>query len=88
MGKSEEVRMTYSGIIPQKDGKKIARVVFERGKDTAEGVVPSGKIERFSGFTAEEAAQLGRYLMQHENEILAKAREVHPLRNWLGKGPK
>lgn len=85
MGKAEEVRMTYSGVIPQKSGKRIVRVVFERGKDVAEGVVPSGKIERASGFTEEEVEQLGRYLVQNGEEIMAKAEKVNPLRNWMGR---
>ncbi len=83
MGKSEEVRMTYSGVIPQKGGGKIARVVFERGKDMAEGVVPSGKIAKSSGFTAEEVAQLEAYLKLNGEGIMEKARKVQPLRNWL-----
>ena len=37
MGKSEEMRMTYSGVVPQKGGGRIVHVVFERGKDIAEG---------------------------------------------------
>lgn len=41
MSQSQELRMTYSGLLPQKDGKKIVRVIFERGKDYAEGIVPS-----------------------------------------------
>lgn len=84
MGKSEEVRMTYSGVVPQKGGGRIVHVVFERGKDIAEGIVPPGKIVKSSGFTEEEVAQLKIYLKQQEAEILAKAKEVHPLRNWLG----
>ena len=54
MKHSEEFRMTYSGLVSQKNGKKIVRVIFERGKDYAEGIVPSGKIEKSSGFTSEE----------------------------------
>ena len=84
MGKSEEMRMTYSGVVPQKGGGRIVHVVFERGKDIAGGVVPPGRIEKSSGFTEEEVAQLKIYLKQQEAEILAKAKEVHPLRNWLG----
>ena len=67
--------MTYSGLIPQKDGKKIVRVVFERGKDYAEGIVPSGLIEKSSGFTKEELQQLSGYLIQNGDDILAKAKE-------------
>ena len=84
MGKSEEMRMTYSGVVPQKGGGRIVQGEFERGKDMAEGVVRPGGIGKSSGFTEEEVAQLKIYLKQQEAEILAKAKEVHPLRNWLG----
>ena len=85
MNQPQELCMTYSGLLPQKDGKKIVRVVFERGKDYAEGTVPSGLIERSSGFTKEELQQLSDYLVQNGDDILAKAKEVNPLRNWMGK---
>ena len=39
MNQSEELRMTYSGIITKK-GQKIVHVFFERGKDYAEGSLP------------------------------------------------
>lgn len=78
MNQPQEFCMTYSGLLMQKDGKKIVRVVFERGKDYAEGVVPSGAIERSSGFTQEELQQLSDYLIQNGDDILAKAKEVNP----------
>lgn len=85
MNQPQEFCMTYSGLLMQKDGKKIVRVVFERDKDYAEGVVPSGAIERSSGFTQEELQQLSDYLIQNGDDILAKAKEVNPLRNWMKK---
>ncbi len=83
MKHSEELRMTYSGLISKKGGKKIVRVSFERGKDFAEGVVPDGTIEKSSGFSPEELTQLSGYLKQNADEILSKAKEVNPLRSWL-----
>jgi hypothetical protein len=85
MKQTQEIQMTYSGLLPQKDGKKIVRVVFERGKDFAEGIVPSGQIEKSSGFTPEELKQLSNYLLQNGDDILTKAKEVNPLRNWMKK---
>ncbi len=85
MKQTQEIKMTYSGLLAQKDGSKIVRVVFERGKDFAEGIVPSGKMEKSSGFTPEEIKQLSDYLLQNGDDILAKAKEVNPLRNWMGK---
>ncbi len=83
MKNSEELCMTYSGLLSQKDGKKIVRVSFTRGEDFAEGIVPSGTIEKFSGFDADELSQLSEYLARNADEILAKAKEVNPLRDWI-----
>ncbi|EOS23072.1 hypothetical protein C806_03175 [Lachnospiraceae bacterium 3-1] len=85
MHQPQELRMTYSGLITQKNGEKIARVIFERDKDYAEGTVPSGLIEKSAGFTPDELQQLSDYLIQNGNDILIKAKEVNPLRNWMKK---
>lgn len=83
MNSSQEVRMTYSGLLEYK-GKKAVRVVFERGKaDFAEGIVPSGIIESSSGFTEEELERLSDYLKFNADDIFQKAREVNPIRDWL-----
>ena len=81
MKQSEEIRMTYSGVIT-KNNQKIVHVSFERGKDFAEGSLPSGKIEKSTGFTAEETQQLSLYLLQNADDIMKKAQKVNPLRNW------
>ena len=84
MGQSNEFKMTYSGIIQQK-GQKIVRISFERGKDFAEGTLPSGNIEKSSGFTAEETKQLSQYLLQNAEDIMERAKQVNPLRSWIRK---
>lgn len=84
MKQSEEMRMTHSGIINQK-GQKIVHITFERGKDYAEGTLPSGKIEKSSGFTPEEIQQLSQYILQNAEDIMARAKQVNPLRSLMGK---
>lgn len=85
MDKNEELRMTYSGLL-LKDGEKMVRVCFERGKsDYAEGIVPRGTIEKSSGFTQEEIEQLRVYIQENASDIIHKAKEVHFLNEWLGK---
>lgn len=84
MKQSEELCMTYSGVITKKGGK-IVHVSFTRGKDFAEGILPSGKIEKSSGFTQEELSQLASYLQQNADDIMKKAEKVNPLRSWMGK---
>ncbi|MCI8484216.1 MAG: hypothetical protein HFH41_07735 [Lachnospiraceae bacterium] len=88
MNQSQELRMTYSGLLSQKDGKKIVRVSFERGKDYAEGIVPTGVIEKSSGFTSEELSQLSSYLKENAGDLLTKAKEVNPLRSWMKQTEK
>lgn len=84
MNQSDEIRMTYSSVITKKN-QKIVHVIFERGQDSAEGILPSGKIEKYSGFTPEEIRQLSGYLRQNSDDIMKKAEKVNPLRNWMGK---
>ena len=85
MGKDGELRMTYSGLL-LKDGEKMVRVCFERGKqDYAEGIVPRGTIVKSSGFTEEEIKQLTVYIQDNATEIINRAKEVHFLNEWLGK---
>lgn len=76
--------MTHSGIISRK-GQKIVHIYFERGKDYAEGVLPSGSIEKSSGFTPEELSQLSQYMLQNAEDIMERAKQVNPLRNLMGK---
>lgn len=83
MNHSEELRMTYSGLLLYK-GEKTVRVNFERGKnDFAEGIVPSGTIVKSSGFSQEELLHLSDYLKCNASDIMAKAKEVNPIRDWL-----
>lgn len=83
MNHSEELRMTYSGLFMHK-GEKTVRVSFERGeKDFAEGILPGGTIEKSSGFSPEELQQLSDYLIYHAADIMKKAKDVNPIRDWL-----
>lgn len=85
MGRNEELRMTYSGLL-MKDGEKMVRVSFERGKDAyAEGVVPRGVIEKSSGFTKEEVDMLTVYLQDNATDIINKAKGVNFLNGWIGE---
>lgn len=83
MYQDDEIRMTYSGILPYK-GKKTVRVVFERGAfDKAEGSVPECKITSSSGFSPDEIEQLNDFLMSNMNDIMERARLINPLNSFL-----
>lgn len=85
MAKNDELRMTYSGLL-MKDGDKMVRVCFERGRNEyAEGIVPKGIIEKSSGFSKEEIGQLTVYIQDNAAEIMKHAREVNFLKDWLSK---
>lgn len=83
----DEVEMMVSCVVV-KDNRKLVRVSFLRGRDFAEGVLPDGMIEKSRGFTAEEVQKLENYLRVNRQEILKQAKEIDPLRNWLGDWKK
>ncbi|MBR6769831.1 MAG: hypothetical protein IKM28_01055 [Lachnospiraceae bacterium] len=85
MGKQDEIRMTYSGLL-LKDEEKMVRICFERGEsDYAEGIVPRGTIEKSNGFSGEELEQLKVYIQDNATDIIKMAKEVNFLDDWLGK---
>ena len=84
--KPEEIRMLVSSLL-KKNGKSYARVSFLRGEDIAEGIVPDGTLEHVSGFSEEEAAGLKLYLAANKDTIIAQARQIDPLTNWLRTPP-
>ena len=82
-----EMTMTYSAILRDKDNKKIVRVMFERKKgsmlETAEGLIPQGKIVSQSGFTPDEVKQLEDYLKSNTDTIMAQAKVISNPLKWL-----
>ena len=83
----DEVKMMISCVVV-KDNRKIVRVSFLRGTDYADSVLPDGVIEKSGGFTAAEVQKLENYLRSNRQEILRQAKEINPLRNWLGEWRK
>ena len=79
----DSVNMLVSGIINKK-GRRYARVSFIRGKDIAEGIVPDGIVDHAEGFSDDEVFKLERYLRENCGDIMEQARQVNPLKNWLG----
>ena len=79
----DSVNMLVSGII-NKEGRRYARVSFVRGKDVAEGIVPDGIVDHAEGFSDDEIFKLEPYMRENRGEIMEQARQVNPLKNWLG----
>ncbi len=82
MKKDEEMKMTHSGILA-KNGRRSVSVRFERGADVAEATLPECKVIRNQGFSAEEVQGLESYLMQENDRIFARAKEINHIRNWF-----
>ena len=78
----EEVKMIISCVVAKGD-RKMVRVSFLRGKDYAEGILPDGMIEKSRGFSEEEVVKLENYMRANRQDILRRAKEINPLRNWL-----
>lgn len=74
--------MLISGMV-EKDGRRLVRVSFFRGRDYADGLLPDGIIEKAQGFSGEEVQKLESYLRLNRQDILRQAKEVNPLRSWL-----
>ncbi len=77
-----EVEMLISGFF-MKDGRKMMRVSFTRGKDFAEGLLPDGLIDRSEGFSGEELEKLEKFLRANRQEIMEQGKEINPIRSWL-----
>ena len=80
----EDVSLTYTGIM-KKGNEKIVKVRFSRNgeKDFAEGVIPSGKIDKSQGFSDKELASLSFYLWANADDLYQKAKEITGLRGFL-----
>ena len=83
----DNMTMTYSAIVRDKDNKKIVRVKFERivnaGPETAEGLLPDCKIVSQNGYSDEEVAGLEEYLRGNLEDIMAKAKVISNPLKWL-----
>lgn len=79
----EDIQSFISGMLT-KEGRKFARISFMRGEEYAEFIVPDGILDKRKGFTEEEITKLYRYVREHRDDILMQAKEVNPLKNWLG----
>ncbi len=84
---SNEITMTYSAILRNKEGKKLVRVLFERkgpsGKEVAEGLIPDGVIQRRNGYSDKEVRELEKYLKENADDIMGKAKLISNPLKWL-----
>ncbi len=87
-GINQEINMTQTGFLTSKNGKRFIRVEFSRrgtkGFDTAEGIIPGGKILKQNGFSDQEIASLEFYLKHNKEEIVSRAKELSNPLHWFG----
>lgn len=69
----------FSGITSKGTEKRVCVSFSEKGK-SAEGYVPSCRIERNNGFTADEVEQMEAYLEENKYLIWEEAKKINPLR--------
>lgn len=76
----QELTMTYSAVYRGRDNKKTVRVSFERTvngkKQSADGILPEGRIEKAEGYTAEEVSMLEQYLKDNSVKIIELAEKI------------
>ncbi len=68
------------------DGEKVVYVLFSDGDKSAELTVPQGKLVKNTGFSNEEIDGLKDYVRNEQDAIFALAKQVNPMRAFLG-GP-
>ncbi len=87
MNSGQELKMTYSSFLTDRQGQRFVRVQFERegtnGTETAEGILPEGRIVRQEGYSAEEISGLEDYLKAHASDIMGQAKSISNPLKWL-----
>ncbi len=76
---SDSLDMQVSSIC-DKDGKKLAYVIFSDSKRKAEGQIPDCVINTNSGFSAEEVAGLELYMQQNLGMLKSMAKSINPIK--------
>ncbi|SFB74806.1 hypothetical protein [Butyrivibrio sp. YAB3001] len=83
----ENMTMTYSAIVHDKDNNKVVHVKFERdgdkGTDMAEGVLPECRIISHNGYSKDEISRLEDYLRGNLDDLMAKAKVISNPLKWL-----
>ena len=82
----EEMKMSVSGAVKDKNGNKVVYVTFEDKGRSAEGVLPEGKILKSSGFSEKEIKALEFYMSSQKDTIIQMASTVDPMKAFLSSG--
>ena len=80
---NSEIKMSVSSMTRNKDNKAVY-VLFQDGEKTAEFTLPECKLLSNKGFTTEEINQLKDYVNNEQDSIYALARQVNPIKAFMG----
>ncbi len=78
----EEIRMSVSSMT-RTETKKALYVMFTRGEDMAELVLPDLKVFKNKGFSEDEIGRLLDYIDGSRDEIYALAKKIDPIKAML-----
>ncbi|MCR5590019.1 MAG: hypothetical protein K6F73_00655 [Lachnospiraceae bacterium] len=81
---NSEIRMSVSTMTRTKD-KKAVYVLFQDGKKSAEISLPGLEVVSNNGFDEEEISQLLDYAKNEQDKIFDIAKQINPMKSFLGK---
>ena len=81
---NNEIKMSVSSMTRTKDDKAVY-VMFSDGDKSAEFSLPGCKVVSNKGFTAEEIEQLKDYIDNEQDNIYSLAKQVNPMKAFMGK---
>ena len=81
---SNEIKMSVSSMTRTKDSKAVY-VMFSDNEKTAEFTLPGCRVVSNAGFTMEEIDQLKDYITNEQDSIYALAKQVNPMKAFMGE---
>lgn len=82
--KESDIKMSVSAVC-EKDGEKVAYVMFSDDKRTLEGIIPDCKVIRNNGFLQDEVKQIEDYMIANLMELKKMAAGINVLGAFIGK---
>lgn len=80
---SSEIKMSVSSMTRTNDSKAVY-ILFQDKDRTAEFSLPGGKLLSNNGFDREEIDQLKDYIDNEQDSIYALAKQVNPMKAFMG----
>ena len=80
---NSEIRMSVSSLTRTGDNKAVYVLFQDKGK-TAEIALPGSRLVSNSGFSDEEILQLKEYAENEQDSIYELAKQINPMRAFMG----